>query len=803
MRYIIYELRKLAGMRYIWVFFIVLFSANITLAAYTANQKVKWQVSSDIVIGFFDEYSANPEWIESEYADLTALINERNIFLRDAMQSRDFDYEPEPLPNKYTDNERYDDNMLFNEIFNRKSHIFEYPFVTNTVIDRAYSNIAELDFAGISNDSYLYQYQLKVIDLYRAAQSNVEMKLEYSRGWGDYFNYDIVNIFVFAILIVFGSVLFAQEKNSGFLSIIRTAKNGGIKMALVKIGTMLILTFAIVFVFTFSTMAVFGIILGFSSLDNAIQIFEEFVLCPAVITVGQYFFIDISVKFLVFSLFSCIIMLISIFISNYAITYICGFGLFGLNFLFYTIQYFSADNVFKNLNFVSVAAVKPLFIRYRALNFFGNLIGYIPFMLIVFGTLLFIVSAVTIVIFSRGRARTIDKHFVVFTIISNEIKALLFNIAKKISATSPKKRGYSLSIFSAEVYKTLIIKRYIFIIIGILIVKLYTSNSEFTALNSYSDTVYKEYMTILQGELTDKKREFISAEREFINDILIKQDEMLEKYLLEEISFDEYREYLTNYNYAYSRNEIFAVIENHLYYIEQTTAIKNINTWFVYDTGWKKLFHSGFDIILYSLILLLFAGIFADEYTEKSSSGSFIQILRTTKNGRKRTFRAKLTSALVITTILTIIFNSIDLILIFKNYHLPASNAPLLSLQTFSNISSSITVSQYLAAYLLIKLFANILFTVFLCGLSELLKKSILVMSVSVAITLFPALFVYLGLNIFNYFDFTALLSGTQLYLLSARTNIFGDMGLFIILALSYMIIFYSILFKSEKNYIK
>jgi hypothetical protein len=310
-------------------------------------------------------------------------------------------------------------------------------------------------------------------------------------------------------------------------------------------------------------------------------------------------------------------------------------------------------------------------------------------------------------------------------------------------------------------------------------------------------------MTTLQGELTIEKSEFISAEREFINDILVKQDEMLEKYLLEEINFDEYREYLTDYNYAYSRNEILAVIENHLYYIEKTTAVKNIDTWFIYDTGWKKLFHSGFDIILYSLILLLFAGIFADEYTGKSSSGSFIQILRTTKKGRKRTFRAKLISALGITAALTVIFNSIDLISIFKNYDLPAINAPLLSLQSFSDISGSITVGQFLAAHLFIKLFANILFTIFLYGLSELLKKSILVMSVSVAVTLFPALFVYFGLDIFNYFDFTALLSGTQLYLLSAKANIFGDMGVFIIFILSCMTIFYNILFKSKKDYIK
>jgi hypothetical protein len=803
MRYITYELRKIAGIRYIWIFAAILLLANITLALYTANQKAEQQIPSNIVADFFSTYLVEPEQIETDYTDLLKLSEERNLLFSEAMRRHEFDYEPESLPNKYTVSEKYNDMMLFGEIFGRKNYILEYPFVIQGIINRAYANIAELDFMGVSSDSYGYQYQHEIIYRYNITQSNVKMGLEYTRGWGDYFNYDILNIFIFAILIMVGAAIFAQEKNSGFFSIMHTTKNGRSKTAFAKIGAILILTFAIVIIFTFSTMAVFGAVLGFSNPNNAIQVFDDFILCPAVITVGQYFVITIAFKFLVFSLFSCIIMTISIFISNYAIIYICGFGLFGLNFLLYSTRYLNADNVFKNLNLVAVSAVNPLFVRYRSLNFFGNLIEYIPFMIIAFGTLLFIIAAITIVMFSKGQSRTIGGCFIANTKILNKIKSLLVNIIEKISAVFSKKQTYSLSIFTAEIYKTLIIKRYIFIVIGILIVKCYISNGEFTTLNSYSDAVYKEYMTTLQGKLTNEKLEFISTEREFIDNILITQDEMLTKYLLEDINFNEYREYLKDYNYAHSRNEIFAVIENHLYYIEQTKNQKNIEAWFIYDTGWEKLFHSGFDIVLYSLILLLFAGIFADEYTEKSSSSSFAHILRTTKNGRKLTYFSKLMSALTIAALLTIIFNLVDFILIFKNYDLPAKTAPLVSLQSFAAIDSSITIMQYFIIYTLIKLFANLLFTTFVCVLSELLKKAIPVMSVSIAVTLFPALFVYFGFEIFNYVDFTGFLSATQMYLLSARTNLFGNMGFCTLFVLCCVIISCVLIYKSEKNYVK
>jgi ABC-type transport system involved in multi-copper enzyme maturation permease subunit len=664
-------------------------------------------------------------------------------------------------------------------------------------------NIVEFDEMGISSESYAYQYQLKVIDLYKNAQSDIKIGFEYTRGWGDYFNYDIVNIFIFAILIMFGSAVFAQEQNNGFMAIIRTSKNGRAKTAFAKIGAMLILTFAVVLAFTFSTMAVFGAVLGFSSTNNAIQVFSDFLLSPAVVTVGQYLFITVAVNFFVFALFSCVILTISVFIYNYAIIYICGFGLFGLNFLLYTMSFINADNPLRNLNFVAVAAVNPLFIRYRSLNFFGDVAGYISVLFAVFGVLLIISSTITVLVFSNGQAGITAGRVFKISNIFCKIKTLFGHIGEKIPSILPQRQAYSFSIFAAETYKTLILKRFIFVVIGLLAVKCYISNGEFTAVRSYSDAVYKEYMTTLSGEFTDEKRNFLADERAYIDDILLKKDEVFEKYFAEEISFDEYREYLTDYNYAYSRSELFKRIEEHAQYIDQTAAQKNISAWFIYDTGWNKLLHRNFDIILYVLILLLFSGIFADEHTSKSSSGSFAQILRTAKNGRKRTFTSKLISALAITALLTIAFNVIDFIILLKNYDLPALNAPLVSMQSFAAINGGFTIMQYLAVYFLTRLFAYLLFAAFVCGLSELLKKTVFVMSVSVALTLFPALFAYFGLGAFSYFDFTALLSATQIYLLSARTGLLGDTGLFILFTVCCALISCGTLLKSNKDYVK
>jgi len=804
MKYIIYEIRKLLGIKYIWIFAVILLVINIVLAFYTANRNTEWQIDSHIISDFFNTYAANPEQITKDYANLTKLQNEQNTLRMEALQRGEYDYQPEQsLPNKYTDTDKYNDSILFNEIFSRKDYILNYSATIQKVIDQAHMNIVEFNEIGVSYDSYAYQYQLKVIDKYIYAQSNVKMSFEYTRGWGDYFNYEIVNIFIFAILILFGSTIFAQEKHNGFFTIIKAAKNGRTQTALAKVAAMLILNFFVVLIFTLSTIGALGVVLGFSSLNNSIQFFSDFLLSPAVVTVGQYLFITFAIKLLVFSLFSCIILMISAFIYNYAVIYLCGFGVVGLNFLLYTLRFINTYNPLKILNFVAVAAVNPLFIRYRSFAFFNKVIGYVPFMIVTFGMFLIAASVVTVVIYSRSQTVFFFERSYVLLNILYKIKTLFVNLIERMLSALPRRQTYSLSIFKAEIYKTLVAKQYIFVMIVFFAVQCYIANEGFTTVKSYSDAVYNEYMTILEGKMTDKKLKYIARERENINFSLTQKDIMLEKYLSEEINFDEYRTYLTEYNYAYARNELFMRIETHARYIEQIKAEKDIDAWFVYDTGWNKLLYSNFNIILYGLILLLFSGIFADEYTSKLSSGRFAQILKTTKKGREQTFIFKFISATVITASVTFVFNAVDFILIFKNYDLPAMNAPLVSIQSFKAINSGVTILQYIGIYFLTRLFSNLLFAAFVCCISEILKRTILVMSVSVTTTLFPALFSYFGLGFFNYFDFTNLLSATQIYLLSAKTALFGDIGYFAIFSACYTLILCGILFKSKKDYIK
>ena len=250
---------------------------------------------------------------------------------------------------------------------------------------------------------------------------------------------------------------------------------------------------------------------------------------------------------------------------------------------------------------------------------------------------------------------------------------------------------------------------------------------------------------------------------------------MQQAYVNDEITIDEYRQYLSDYNYAFSRSELLKIIESHADYLEKKESTTGIKGWFAYDTGWKKLYSGDADLFLYTAILLLLTGSFASEYLSRSSSGGFSQIMRATKNGRNRTFYAKLISSGTIAATLTVLFNAVDIAVIFGGYDMAAFNAPLVSIEYFGAVKSDITIGGYLAVFLLLRLAASLIMAMLVCALSELLCRYIPVLGSVAVLTLLPALFAYFGLAAADKISFLNLLAGTPLYLESANMSLFGN----------------------------
>lgn len=597
-----YEFHKLRGKTYIWILLIIMLAVNIAVCSYTVISENKHSLPEKTIRQFFNDYFSDPDAVTNDYEERLNFQKEQTLLRKQAIYEGNYDYESMTLPNKYVEDNAFghNDMTLFNELFSRREYIINYPSAVQKVINMANANLREFDNSNILENTYIYKYQLRVIELYTNARDNVKIGLEYNRGWDDYFNYSVVNIFIFFILLVIGSVVFNDEKQSGFLMIIHTTKNGRIKTAICKILTMICITVIIVILFSGSTFAVFGFIKGYSSPFNAIQVFNEFVLSPYIISVGEYFILTILFKMCTFCIYSVIIIFISSFTWNYLVTYILGFSFFGLNFIIYALKYIGLDNPLKILNFISISTVNPLFTRYRSINFFNTVAGYIPFVIIMFSVLFIVCSIISVLKFNNAGN---SKNYISINIKNIYIKNKTVKSKDIINYKVKKKHLYNMSLKIIEIYKLLVSSKFIFIVIALVLLNAYMSSNIFIEKKLYSESIYYEYTNRIEGELTEDKKEYIINERIYINEILDLQDEMRYKYVQDEISYEEYREYYEKYHYAYSRDEPLKIIEDHISYLELREMETGVKGWTLYDTGWKLFFHNNFNILLYMIII--------------------------------------------------------------------------------------------------------------------------------------------------------------------------------------------------------
>ena len=311
------------------------------------------------------------------------------------------------------------------------------------------------------------------------------------------------------------------------------------------------------------------------------------------------------------------------------------------------------------------------------------------------------------------------------------------------------------------------------IVLLILCVKTWYSYDSNAPVNSYADAVYKEYMTTLEGEVTEEKLAYLDDERAMINETLAKQSMMQQAYVNEEITFDEYRDYLSDYNYAYSRSELLSVIEKHADYLAQKESQTGVRGWFLRH-GCKDVCETPICSSMRTILLLL-TGSFAAEYVSQIVLGGFAQLLRSTKNGRHKTFYAKLISSGMIAVVLALLTGLVDTTVITMGYDLPAMNAPLVSMQMFADVTGSITVAQYFAVFFVMRVAGALLMAMLVCALSELLARYIPVLGTAILLTLLPALCAYFGLAAAEHVNFLNLLAGTPLFLRSAEMALFGN----------------------------
>ena len=792
-----YEMRKILSARYLWIFLLAMLLINSAIA-WTSVKSTRTPAENRMISCFVEGYFAAPEEYDAHYEKILAFNAEQQELMKQAA-AENTDYVPEKYPDKYSTSDRISDELLFRALYAAIEEAETYPDKIKPIIESAERNLESLPSIGADEKDYVYRYQMKIIERYGELLRNTRIGVEYTRGWQNYFEYATVNFFIAVTVIMFSALVFAQEKQNGFLSVLRSTREGRMTTAIGKLLTLVIASSLTVVIFTMSTFAVFGMRIGYSSPMNALQAISGFKLAPYAVTVGEYFLASFAIKILTFLLLSFAVAAISVVFSNYAVIFVGGFAVWGTSFLLYSNV--DSSRGIQVLNLAGAAEVNGLFERFRSLNIFGALCGYLPFILIIFAALTVFLAVFCAAMHTRG---FVGISFAFIDVAKAEIRIAVGRLSALLSGIGLKRkreiRSFSSSLVSAEIFKSLISSRFIIALVLILCVKAFYSTELYSAPRSYSDEVYYEYMTVLEGELTDEKLEYIRAERADIDSVMRAKEQMQAAYRDGEIGFDEYYDYLSRYNYAESRSELLKVVEDHAEYLAEADN----GGWFIYDTGWQKLYSGDADLFLYTAILLLLAGIFASEYFSRGEKGGFARILRSTKKGREQTFSAKLVSAAIMSLTLTLVTSAIDVFSIFGNYEMPALSAPIVSIREFAALSPALTVGGYMAAFLVLRITGALLMAMLVCALSELLCRYLPVLGIVIVLTLLPAFCVRFGISAAEPLNFLNLLAGTPILLGSAEMSLFGsDWGMLAIWLTAAAAVVGGIMMPARKMYVK
>lgn len=240
-----------------------------------------------------------------------------------------------------------------------------------------------------------------------------------------------------------------------------------------------------------------------------------------------------------------------------------------------------------------------------------------------------------------------------------------------------------------ELYKTLIKKKVLLIIIFLLAVKLCVliSGMQSVPLSRYEDRpFYKTAMTYLSGKLTDEKEEYILSLRDELSHNGERAADIMQKYSAGEISFEEYAAEISGVNKLQQEERTI----NELYSQYLTVKSDPERRFFTMQNGWNMLLGRGApDFLLVVAVVLACVPIFA---FDKQTGMDYI--LRTCEKGRAALCASKLACGVILALGCAMLFAAEETIFVLVKYGLPNAGFPVQSITQYLGSGYNLSLFQ-------------------------------------------------------------------------------------------------------------
>ena len=253
MKLILYELRKLCGIKYLWVTLAVMTAAFAVMLGWRYDVLSCDRELNDMGRDLAEEYVSDPVRINA------------------VMESLDRDTATYKLGCVRKNGERVPDGDVINMMWRKIADPLPFYEYADNVISTT-EGMMSFGGAWLGEDSPAYEYQSHMHDRYVNAREKVAFGgVGPGDGWNYYFYIEDIGIFVCVYVILLTCAACMHERACGTTAMIRTSRGGRIKTSLAKLASLVIADVFIVFVFSAAAWLLFAVVYGCSGGGMPVQ----------------------------------------------------------------------------------------------------------------------------------------------------------------------------------------------------------------------------------------------------------------------------------------------------------------------------------------------------------------------------------------------------------------------------------------------------------------------------------------------------------------------------------------------------
>lgn len=765
MKLVGYEFYKLFCKRLFLICLVLFLTANITVLLYTQSNNLETTVISKNLVTYesviSDISALSPEQTKEKLESmlkvteialqLDSLADERKADNLEGIESFLNQYKEES-PKEYAKaltldlsrQELLDRQTYLSNLVNQSRYIISYDSFIDEMEQRADRQLKFSIFA--QKGSFSYNNIKKTTSDFENLKG-IQLETGNNLAFENATTFVLTDLLVFALVFLMCIYIFTFERDKGLYGLIRTSKNGRTPLIISKLTVLIFATVLISVIYYSSNIAVCGLYSGFGDMTRIIQSSELFMNCNLNLQIWQYLALWCLSKIITMCVLALLVALIFVVIKNTTMIFVVtALVIFAEGITYLVIGSNSPFNQLKYINFFYFLSGNNVFGNYLNINLFSQPVNI---------TVIYTIAMIVIAILS---VNIICSSFVKSTQLSR--KNVFVPMLEKLRGKFGKIQG-SVSVFKSECFKHYKGSMAILVIVLLGFTAYLNLTDDISIVyTSAQESAYSTYMDELEGELTQEKEDFLQKQQDYFNGL----NEELNTVSMDTTLSAEEKEMkiMAVESILKTKGAAFENISQQASYIKEVGEKFNIKPVFINNIVYKRLVENPtrewqYFTLLMAVIIFISSNIFAFEHKKQ-----MVNLIRCTQKGKLKLVLSKVMT-ITMTTIISYTLIYLPYYINFiKTFGAGSFNTPIVFMQDFSNIGSTISISGMIFVTAATHIMAAVTVMMLVAMFSQTLKNNILSMIVATVIVLFPCL---LCMNLTDIRLYTSFQNGSWLWL--------------------------------------